>query len=283
MNTTDWQIALTSAVHATLQQLSAFLPQLLAATALVILGWLVATLIAKLTRKLLGGLGKLTHRLLPHSVSAKSQGVPLSLQPQQTAVAGKLIFWLVMLVFIAAAAQMLGLVVFSRWMADVVAYLPRLIAGLLIIFGGHLLSKALNIMATSTAASAGLPPNVWLGKGVQWTTFFTALVIGIEQLGINIQFITQFFIVISAVLVAGLALAFGVGARTLMANLLAAQQAQKHCQPGNKLRFEAEGGKMVEGILIEMSAVAFIIETEQGRLHLPAKLFLEHPCYNTDN
>ncbi len=79
-----------------------------------------------------------------------------------------------------------------------------------------MLSNIVKAGVISAAGSAGMAQGDVLGRVAQMVVIFTTLVIGIEQIGINVDFLTNVLIVIIGVLLAGAALAFGLGARSLL-------------------------------------------------------------------
>lgn len=261
-----WSEVLTLTFDQILQQLIVFAPKLIGVVILLIVGWLTALVLSKLARSGISLLNKLFARVFP-SFLLKTD---TSISSSYVNIFGKIIFWLVLLFFIAASANSLGLDIVSSWMGQLLLYLPRLAAGLLIMIGGYLASNVIKAMSMSAADSAGFKQVDLLGASVQFAVFFTAIVIGIQQLGINIQFFTQFFIVVSGVILFGFSLAFGLGARNLIANVIGSQQAQKFCQVGDEISIAG-----VEGLLIEITSSTIILETAQGRTTIPAKLFSE--------
>ena len=263
----NWSEVLTLTFDQLLQQLIIFTPKLIGVIALLIIGWLVAIVLAKLARSAIAVLNKILTRVFPNFLPKTDATISKS----YTDIVGRVIFWLVFLFFVAASANSLGLNIVSNWMGQLLLYLPRLAAGLLIMIGGYLAGNIVKVMVTSAADSAGFKQTELLGRSVQVAVFFTAVVIGIEQLGINIQFFTQFVIVIGAVILFGFSLAFGLGARELIANVIGAQQAQKHWRIGDEIMIGN-----VEGVLIEIASNTLVVETAQGRTTIPAKLFLEH-------
>jgi small-conductance mechanosensitive channel len=78
------------------------------------------------------------------------------------------------------------------------------------------------------------------------------------------------FTVVSGVIVAGIALAFGLGAKTLVANIIGARHAQKYCRSSDHIQIAG-----VEGKVVEINSTMMVIETDQGRIMIPAKLYLE--------
>ena len=71
-------------------------------------------------------------------------------------------------------------------------------------------------------------------------------------------------------LFAGGALAFGLGAKNLIANIIGAQNLRKHCRIGEFMQLGT-----VEGIVIDITQTSIVLDTEKGRSIIPAKLFQE--------
>lgn len=265
----DWQGALSETYHQISQQVLAHAPQLLAAVLLFLAGLIIAVLFSRAVSRLLLAANSIVGKLVPASWQVQQN----LLKPRHATLLGRITFWLVLLFFAAAGMNVLGFEVFYQWLAEVLAYLPRLIAGLLIILGGYLLGIICKSLAVSAAQSAGFSETRLIGHSVQAITVFTALVIGIEQLGINIHFLTNIVIVVLGISLFGMSLAFGLGARTLVANVIGAQQASRHCQIGSHISLGE-----VEGILIEIDNSQLVLESSNGRITIPARLYLEQIC-----
>lgn len=262
----DWQTAVFGSYEQLMGYLLTYLPQIFGAVLLLLIGWLVAFSLSRLTLSLLSLGNRLLHRLFSASATQKR----FELKPSHVYMASRVVFWLVMLFFIAASTSVMGLDFFATWLGDLLSYLPRVLAGILIILGGYLLGSALGVMSISAAESAGFERAYLVGTSVQMSVLFTAAVIGIEQLGINIQFVTQLFTVVSGVIAAGVALAFGLGAKTLVANIIGARHAQKYCRSQDHIQIAG-----IEGKVAEINSTMMVIETDQGRVMIPAKLYLE--------
>jgi len=261
----SWQNSLVDTYQEFTTQIIAFTPLLAGAVAVLVVGWFVAHILRIAIRKLIRGLDLVLQGAAP------DEGVrQLKVRRSYAVIAGNAVFWIVFIFFIAAAANMLGWKMLSRWMDSVVLYLPSLISGLLIILAGFLLSNLVKAGVISAAGSAGMTQGDVLGRVSQMVVIFTTLVIGIEQIGINVDFLTNVLIVIIGVLLAGAALAFGLGARSLVANIIGAQQLRKHCRIGEQM-FNGE----IEGSIIEVTQTCIVLDTEYGRTIIPAKLFQE--------
>ncbi|MDH3389011.1 MAG: mechanosensitive ion channel, partial [Gammaproteobacteria bacterium] len=178
---------------------------------------------------------------------------------------GNITFWSVLLFFMAASANMLDWQIFSDFLGTLLTYLPHLFAGLLIILAGFVVGGVVHSLIETTASTAGIARPQIPARIAQVAVVMTSLVIGIEQLGINITFLTTTLIVVAGVLLSGAALAFGLGARHYVANLIGAQISQKHYQVGQFIKFDD-----IEGYLLEITQTALVLDTERGRAVVPA-------------
>ena len=246
-------------------QIIAFSPKLIGAILLLLIGWVLAIFLRMVTKKLVIGLDSLFKRLV------KSGGIRQeSLKRSYAKVASQIVFWIIILFFLAATANLLGWRMFSNWMSGVITYLPNLISGLLIILAGFIVSNISKAAIVNTANNAGLEQGDMLARIAQMIILFTVLVVGIEQIGINVDFLTNVLIVIVGVLLAGGTLAFSFGAKNLVANIIGAQYVRKHCRIGEIMAMED-----FEGSIIEVTQTSIILETEAGRTVVPAKFFQE--------
>ena len=264
MNAFDWQASLNETYTAFSQRVVEHFPQLIGAALLLLLGLGVAHLLRLTSHKLTHSLDGLLNRGRVEGVQRET------IRRSYANIISKTVFWAVLLFFIAAAANLLGWKLFSDWVSNLLEYLPKLITGLLIILSGFLLSNGGKVAARSAAEAAGAASGVLLGAVAQAVILFTALVIGVQNIGIDVTFLTTLVIVVVAVVLAGGVLAFGLGSQTLVANIIGAQHTRKHCRVGEHMSIGA-----VQGTISEVSQSVIILDTENGRVVVPAKLFLE--------
>ena len=84
------------------------------------------------------------------------------------------------------------------------------------------------------------------------------------------DFLSSLIVVIIGTLLAGATLAFGFGAKTLVANIIGAQYTRRHCKSGETLKI----GEL-EGVILEITQSSIILDTGAGRAVIPAKKFQE--------
>jgi small-conductance mechanosensitive channel len=235
--------------------------------ATLFVGWLIARLIRGLTIRLLGGFERFSGyvglaRLFPSGQISEATA----------RIVANIVFWVIILFFLTSATNLLGLTMFSGWLDRLVAHLPNILSGGLIIFAGVVFGNLANDAAQTAARSIPPRQRTLLGRSAQAFTLVTMIVIGMDQIGIDITLlITVIAVVIGAVL-GGLSIAFSLGSRTFVSNLIGARYLSNDYRVGEKVRIGA-----IEGVILEVSSVAVVLDTAEGRMVVPAKLIGEEP------
>lgn len=135
---------------------------------------------------------------------------------------GTLIEWFVILVFLVAALDVLGLSRVTIFLQQIVLlYIPQLIAAALIIVLAALVAEAAKKVVVSSAHAAGAHHGANLaGALVKWSIWVTAILAALTQVGIAASFIQTLFtgFVVAASLAFGLA--FGLGGKEAAARAI---------------------------------------------------------------
>ena len=257
----DWQQAFSDTYESAVRLFANNFPKLVGALVILLAGLVLAWLLRLAARKM-----TLTvEAIISHSAS--QQGISDTRGQSYNAVVGNIVFWSVLVFFLASGANLMGWRVFSDALKGFLSYLPNIFAGVLIILAGFVLGRMARALVNSTAKSTGYLRPEFPARITQIAITLTALMIGIEQFGIDIGFLTTAIIVVIGVALAGAALAFALGARQYVANLIGAQICQQHYQLGQWVRLTE-----AEGYLIEITQTALVLDTERGRTVVPASL-----------
>jgi small-conductance mechanosensitive channel len=194
----------------------------------------------------------------------------LGVERPASTVIGGIAFWLVFLVFFTAATETLGLPVLATWLSGVSYYLPRILVSALIILAGLFAGNLARDAITATAGAAGLAYSELLGRAVYVIVLLVAIVTGVDQLGIESRFLTLTITVVIAALIGGAALAFGLGSRTTVSNIIAAHYLRQIYRVGQTVRIHD-----IYGRIAEITPTSVILDGPEGRVLVPAKDFSE--------
>ncbi|WP_455206006.1 mechanosensitive ion channel family protein [Kaarinaea lacus] len=263
MQIETWSTALNNTFAQLMERLMQYLPNIIGAVVLVIVGWIVAVAIRAIFLRLMRAFETVLQRFSKQGKSAKNQFYSTS------QFLAKFVFWIVILFFITAALNFLQLKIISEWLNNVISYLPTLLAGGVIIFVGYLLSGLLKeVILRSNVASKD--QRQFLAKTVHVLLVITIVLIGLDQIGIKVTMLVILFTLLVGSVVGGLALAVSLGARFAVSNLIGSHYLRQSYHPGQLIRINNHQGKIVE-----LTPTSLVLETAEGLVALPSKLVHE--------
>jgi hypothetical protein len=212
-----------------------FLPNLLGFLLILLIGYIVARLVATAVRKVLETTN-VDQRL--HESSASRMVESVSPKASPTNGVARVVFWLIFIFFVTVAIGALGIPAATGFMNDVLAYLPNVIVAILIFVVAALISGA---VASAVNRFMGETP---MGKVAATVAPALIMVIAffmiLEQLQIAPEIVRIAFTAIMFALALGLALAFGLGGRELAADAL--RQARDKGVEAQRAHRDTNGG-----------------------------------------
>jgi hypothetical protein len=256
--------ALATVGSTLLERIVAFVPSVIGAVLLLIVGWILARLLRILATRAALLLDTLLARV------SGPAGVERLRMGRAAGVFGTVVFWVVLLFFATAATQVLGLQTFTDWLARLIDYLPTLAAGVLIVVAGYVLSRFVSDLVRATATRLDSAQRSVLARLTQIAILVGAVLVGADQIGIRITFLAIFAAAGAAAVVGGLAIAVGLGARDHIANLIGAHHLRQAFAVGQTIRVAGHQGRV-----LEVTAAALILETDEGRVSLPGRIYGE--------
>ena len=209
--TGSWfDVNVTQPVQALVNQLAAFLPRLLGALGILLVGWIFAKLIEQVVVKVLKAilLDKLAEQVQFSSVLSKG-----GIKHKLSELVGMIVYWLVMLAVVAVVFNALQLAVAADLFSRVVIYLPNVIAALLLLIIGMFVAAFVGSTVRTAASNAGILQAHLLGQIVQTIVVILAIVTALRQL--EIKFISDASLIILGGISLGCAIAFGLGCKDL--------------------------------------------------------------------
>lgn len=194
-----------------------FLPTLLGAILVFLIGMVVASILAKVVEKLVKitridqALGKL--RLSQHFREA---GIELSF----SRFFGELVRWFLALVFLMAATDILGLAEVTDFLNQIIMYIPNVIVATVILSIAFLLGNFVYSIVRGSTKAAGIMSATLLATISKWAIMIFGLLAALIQLGIATSLVNTIFIGLISALSLAAGLAFGLGGREEAALIL---------------------------------------------------------------
>lgn len=180
-----------------------------------------------------------------------------------------LVFWVIILASIVSALHLLGINGLEQAIATLFNLIPQLVVALAIVGAGHIAGLLLG--GLTARLSESIEPDSPGPRLVHGAVLMVAIVMGLQQLHIDITFITQLLLVLVVVVMGGMAVAFALGARDYVANLIGRSELQRYA-PGERIRIGA-----YEGTIVNIHRTGVEIATQEGVVAIPAAQFSREP------
>ena len=209
MYISNWGNVLTLSFQNLWMGIVSFVPNLVVALIIVILGWLVGALLGRAIWQVFRSL-KVDEALRRAGFEGflRRGGVDLD----SGAFIGGLVKWFVVVVFLVAAFDVLGLTQVNLFLQQVViAYIPRVIVAALVILVGGVIGDVVERVVVTAARTAEIRSAHFAGAVSKWAVWVFAILVALSQLGIATAFSQTLFtgIVIAISLALGLSLGLG--------------------------------------------------------------------------
>ena len=188
----------------TLDRFLEYIPQLIGAIVILVIGYVVARILKAVVSRVLQGIG--------FDGCMEKGGIKQFLDRAQTretpaTVLGTLVFWLVFIIAITMAADALGIRQVSEVLGQLIAYIPSIIAAILILVLAALLA---NFLASIVRGATG---SDLLANVARYAIIVYAAFAAITELGIAVQLTAPTFLIILGAVALAAAIAFGFGAQ----------------------------------------------------------------------
>jgi hypothetical protein len=210
----DMYDAMTDRLEEGIYQIVAFLPRLAAALGILMVGLAIAKMVERGTDLALHRIG-FDRWMQEGGVTEALERAGTTLDP--SSVIAKLVFWTMMLLVILLSANALGITAVSVLFAELLAYVPNVIAAVMVLVLGILLGEFIKDLVLASAG--GLPGGFNLARAAKAAIILLAVFMALDQLNIAQDIVLVFFVAVvgAAALAAGIA--FGLGGREIAAQI----------------------------------------------------------------
>ena len=180
-----------------------FIPEFIGAIALLIIGLIIASGVKSLVERIVNTL-KIDNLLRQLKVDNYFSQAGVTMNSAK--FIGALVYWFLVIAFVLAASDVLGLTGFSMFLSSVVGYIPNIIIAVLIILAAAVIATPLSSFVSAAATGAKLQAAKFVGGLAWWATIIFGLWIALIQLGVVADLLKD----VLGYIVMGFALAFGI-------------------------------------------------------------------------
>ena len=225
------------------------------------IGWIVARTVSRIIAKVLKriGIDKLAERLndIDMVANANFKIVP-------SAVLSKIVYYMLLLIFLIAATDVLGMQAVSDLVRDILNYIPSLISALIVLVLGLVIADFLKNIVKTASASLNIPASGMIANAVFYFVFLNVVMIALTQAGIGTAFIQNNLSIILAGIVIAFALGYGLASREIVANFLASFYSKDKVNIGDYVQIEG-----YEGEVVNVDNTSMTLQTKENKIIIP--------------
>ncbi|MDP3996650.1 MAG: hypothetical protein Q8P86_03090 [bacterium] len=195
-----------------------FVPSLIIAIIIFLIGWAVGGLLGRVVSQII--------RALKVDAALKSAKVDLMIERagfklDSGEFIGGLVKWFIIVVFLVASFDVLGLTQVNEFLRNVVLnYLPQVIVAVLILLVAAVISDVVDRVVRGGAQAAGVKSANFIGVASRWAIWIFAVLIALFHLGVATPFVQTLFTGFVVALALGFGLAFGLGGKDAASKLI---------------------------------------------------------------
>jgi small-conductance mechanosensitive channel len=255
----DWGMATWTAFTAGMAGFLTWLPNMVGALLILLIGWGIAALLYTLTDKVLDAVrfDALMHRAHIDDAISRS-GVRID----PSNLIATLVKWAVLLVAFMMAAEQLGLTQVSVGISAILGYIPNVIAAVVILTLGLLLANFVSRLVRGAASSAGVRATEMLSDLSYWAIVVFATLGAIGQLNIAPALVQTLYTAVIAAVALAASLAFGLGLRDQAHDVVAGRALLDQLKEGDAISLED-----IQGRIAKIGLVKTVILGPDGEAH----------------
>src|SRR3989344_1004758 len=207
----NWGEVFTNSLQGIWYGIASFIPTLVIAIIVFAIGWVLAALIEKVVESVFKAI-KVDNALKSAGFEdvMKRTGHPLN----SGIFVGALIKWFIIIVFLIASFDVLGLTQVNDFLKDVVlSYLPQVIVAVLVLMVAVVIAETMQKFVMASARAAHVKSAHLLGVITRWSIWIFAILTALYQLGIAPGLIQTIVMGVIAGIALAIGLAFGLGGK----------------------------------------------------------------------
>lgn len=245
----------------------AALPSILTALLIMLIGWLVARSLSFLLFKAIqvSKVESLVSKALGRSVSHENDS-----KWSLAIVVRKAVYFTIILLFAVFASEVLGWQVVTLELSRLIAYLPRIFSAVVIFIVGLYIAGFIRHAIHAGIHSLNVSGSGVISAMVFYLIMTLVTITALSQTGIDTNAVTANFVIIIGSIFLSFALAFGLGARDILRNMVAGLYTRKSFCVGQRIIIEG-----VEGTIERMNSINFILQVDQRKVSIPVSKLLE--------
>ncbi len=213
-----WVQVLQQSFYNLLWGVVSFIPNFVFAVVIFLIGWFVGVLLGRVVDEAIKAI-RVDHALRAAGVEDVMHRAGYKLN--SGAFLGALVKWFVIIVFLMASLQLLGLAQVTFFLQQIVlSFLPQVIVAVLVLLVAAVVAEVAQGVVAGAARAAGIRSAGFAGTVAKWAIWGFAIIVALSQIGIATAYFQTLFTGLVVALSLAFGLAFGLGGQETAARFL---------------------------------------------------------------
>jgi small-conductance mechanosensitive channel len=237
------------------------IPGFVTGVTVLLAGWLISWMLRKVLVFVLKRVrfDELVDRVL---ITGVMRGI--GLDKGLSGIIGQVVFWYVLLFFLIPSLRSMRFGDLAEMIVLLLRYVPKAIGAIVMVIVGGMVARFTGDTVSALAGSSGVRSARSLGRLVQYVISIFVIVLCIGMLGIDTAILVSSITILIAS--AGLALAFGLRARSIVRHVVASYHVRQSFRTGQILRVGEQ-----EGTIAGITSVVTRLDTAEGSISVPSR------------
>ena len=233
-----------------------FAPKVLFAILILLIGWLITKIIAFVLKRTLkfAKADKLTDIINEKNLFGKTD-----LKFNVTTVVVGFVKWIMFLVFLINASDVMNWEIVSVEIGNLLRYLPRLFSAIALFMIGLYIANFIKKAVRGLFESFDLHGEKVISSLVFYVIIITITITALNQAGINTDIITNNLTIILGAILATIAIGFGLGSRDVINSLLFSFYSKRNFEVGQKIKIDD-----ITGTIVSIDNICISVEVDGG-------------------
>ena len=189
----------------------AYVPNIVVAIIIFVIGWVIGAIVGRIIAQIIHAL-RVDNALRGAGIEEVLSKAGFNLNSGR--FIGELVKWFIIVVFLVASLDVLGLTQVNIFLQEVVLlYLPQVIVAVLILLLAAVIAELSKNVVVASAKAAGAHSVNLMGSVTKWSIWIFAVLAALSQLGVAASFVQTLFTGVVIALSLGFGLAFGLGGK----------------------------------------------------------------------
>lgn len=246
-------------------QFQDFVPRVFGCLIILLIGYFVARAVKVIIKQVLSKVGfdRIGDKL--NEIGFIKQ---LKTEISLSDIVSKVFYYYLLLIFLTLAAEKLGVDTITNMVLSLVNFIPKLIAGAIMLQIGIMVSDAIKSAVTALCKSFNIAAAKLIGNIVFIFFLIITFITALGQIGIQTTLLESSFLLIIGGVVIAFAIGYGIASRDVLANMISSFYSRKNYHEGQHIKIDN-----VEGVITKIDNTSVTVENENTTIIIPLQLF----------